>query len=142
MTAELRAYITTRPAWEFRLWFGCLAVAFGIIALAAIPVALWGWLLGAVTVATCAGLAAWALDLRRDLRDARAESVAILAQAELLADELNHADKTIRNLAAQVASNVIPLQRQNGDDPYTWPALAREIEHDDLTALTRATEEK
>lgn len=81
------------------------------------------------------------------------------AQAEQFADELTHADGIIRHLSADLLAAqtrlsdaiaeaehapapVVPLvPRQRDGAEHDWPVIVRQIQHDDLTALMRATEE-
>lgn len=76
------------------------------------------------------------------------ECKATQAANEILAAELACSDQIIHRLqndalAAQMAASdadVIPLPVRDGGEPC-WPEITRQIEHDDLTALIRATEE-
>ena len=116
-----------------RIWAASIAsIAFAILAVYALHslvaffviVAVTLWLAG--VVCGLAAVGAWA-DERKRAEDAEGraddltdELVSAVAMAESLADELSHADRTIRNLAAQVAAkaekpdlHIVPPQRSD-----------------------------
>jgi chromosome segregation ATPase len=91
-----------------------------------------------------------------DLAALKAENARLrarLTELEAEADELNqenmalHLQLTEAQIAAGALESLPPLPslrlvppRRDGSE-YEWPALAREIQTDDLTALMRAVEE-
>lgn len=118
--------------------------------LIAVPT-LWPWALAVGAFVALAAMGAAALRFRRAAREADAENVALWERvAELIAANhtLNSENTRLHLLLTEAellagknprALSLVPMQR-DGAEP-TWPATARQIKHDDLTALMRAVEE-
>lgn len=149
--------VTPMTLWAWVLFADTVAAAMG---LGAWCVVLRTRLAAANDYATEAqAVAARAVDQAETFAD---EIKAVCAANEILCAELAYADQQIRRLsgdllAAQMLASdataelanapapVVPLRSvppQRDGSEYEWPRLARQIEHDDLTALMRATEEK